>query len=172
MIYSQRYLFIHIPKTGGSSIKKMLNGNKINNYSHSPIKDFPFTSTNLYKFCFVRNPYDRIISAYYCLRFQHKMEISFKDFISLIPYSGTNKVISDFLKPQNYWIKGTQMNFIGRYENFNEDLQKIMKTLNIEVKIPHELKNKYSKIEFDNDDYHIINHHYHEDFKLFNYKKI
>ena len=61
-------LFTHIDKTGGSSITCMLNngGKEETNHKHKPMVNMINSSNKDYfKFAFVRNPYERILSKYY-----------------------------------------------------------------------------------------------------------
>lgn len=59
---NRKYIFIHIPKTGGSSIEKELK------YKHSHLDHAHYCTSKEYKECFVftviRNPYDRVVSDY------------------------------------------------------------------------------------------------------------
>lgn len=103
IINKHNLIFIHIPKTGGTSIEQSLNFNgdikgdkkkwygNINNYEldHSTIKYLIENCENYdkkyLKFCVVRNPYERLVSEYnYCKRYKSrfiKNINSFKDFV-------------------------------------------------------------------------------------------
>ena len=81
--HSKKFIFIHIPKTGGSSIeivlKEFINENcnimGENTYFYPDIKHYTATELlNRYgenkfndylKFCVIRNPWDRLLSLYY-----------------------------------------------------------------------------------------------------------
>ena len=78
LIREPRCVFIHIPKTGGASIRHgVFKGNV-----DGPKQGFiPENWKSLYKFAFVRNPYDRVISAW--KMFSEGMEQSVWD-LSLI----------------------------------------------------------------------------------------
>jgi hypothetical protein len=70
--YNERYqsIFIHIPKNAGSSVKTSLFGVEKENHkeliryeAHNPKKYRRF-----FKFCIVRNPWDRMLSAFTFLK--------------------------------------------------------------------------------------------------------
>ncbi|WP_417698442.1 sulfotransferase family 2 domain-containing protein, partial [Psychromonas sp.] len=71
--YTRKYkcIFIHIPKTAGTSILMTLIG-KDSLKDHSNYYDFKRINSvkfkKYYKFCFVRNPYDRAVSLYEYLK--------------------------------------------------------------------------------------------------------
>lgn len=67
-----RVLFVHIPKTGGSSIAIALTGNRKTTHSHLSLHDYYAANKQkaaMYtKFCVVRNPWDRLVSAFEYLK--------------------------------------------------------------------------------------------------------
>ena len=74
MIYNNlKCIYIHIPKTGGMSIESIL-GSNLKNIHQRPLSikhgypsewKYPKYWKKYYKFTFVRNPWDRAVSAYY-----------------------------------------------------------------------------------------------------------
>ena len=78
--HNKKCIFIHIPKTAGTSIEQFIkdndrnpiillgvrNGRSMHHFSALEIKSlFPDLFKKYYKFSFVRNPYDRLLSEYY-----------------------------------------------------------------------------------------------------------
>ena len=63
-----KLIFVHIPKTGGTSIKKSLGiTNRSLGYhkrANDIKKEIPDKWKNYFKFSVVRNPYDRVYSIY------------------------------------------------------------------------------------------------------------
>lgn len=205
--HEHKYVYIHIPKTGGSSIEKFLNlQNKDKLWSttdflisknikyafqHLPIsliktyflntKDF----NSYFKFTFVRHPYDRCLSEFFWLANvkapnNQKRDLSSGAFSFWLltyynqPRNDHNLNQSDFILDENGNII---VNFIGKLENINEDLNKIIKILNINKPISelgYENKNNinYNKNEYltkNNKD--LIYIRFKKDFEILGYKR-
>ncbi|WP_306253734.1 sulfotransferase family 2 domain-containing protein [Parvularcula sp. IMCC14364] len=64
-----RAIFIHLPKTAGTSVSKALD---LPSSRHIPAEEYrksnPDKFEKFFKFAFVRNPYDRLLSSYAFLR--------------------------------------------------------------------------------------------------------
>ena len=70
--HKHKFIFIHIPKCAGCSLKEHLvknSDNKLINSGHESLdvllKNFSLKTEDYYKFTFVRNPWDRIVSLYF-----------------------------------------------------------------------------------------------------------
>jgi len=62
----RRFIFVHIPKTGGSSLKSVLGGDWQN---HKDLKRYrkelePSEFDSFFKFAIIRNPWERLVSEY------------------------------------------------------------------------------------------------------------
>ena len=63
--HNYKFIFVHIQKTAGTSITSVLNeipGTEPLYYSHSQINVLKEEYEDYFKFCFVRNPWDRLYS--------------------------------------------------------------------------------------------------------------
>ena len=135
---------LHIGKTGGTSIAKAFclkygdivmlgkhwRPNKIIEVHGQEVWD------KFFKFSFVRNPWDRLLSMYMWRRDFRRIipeEMTYKEFL----YDWAEK---DIKWEQIYWFedKLDQFDFVGRFENLASDFQHICDQLGIgEVPLPH-----------------------------------
>ena len=131
-----------------------------------------------FKFSIVRNPWSRAFSWYknvirddiHLKNYGITKETPFKEF--LIHFAGRR-----MLKPQVYWLKDFNgklgMDYIGHFENLQEDIHKIFERLKInETSLPHLLKGSSDDYRnfYDDESHNIITDIYREDIKTFGYK--
>ena len=104
---------------------------------HNIKKIYPVESKNFFRFSFIRNPYSRIASTYAgVMTFRKDLrnflviykDTSFKKFLHLIKKNKHTHWL-----PMNKFFNNEDLNFIGRFENFNDDLDKLKKLINIEL---------------------------------------
>lgn len=186
-------IFIHIPKAAGSAINKSL-FNSIA-AAHTPITHFEKiysqnTFNRYFKFTFVRNPYDRIESAYNFLiqgginkndlQFADthmKSYIDINDFV--INYLNESSIFSyHHFKPQVWFLKDSSgklaVDFIGKFENLHEDFNYIKNRLGIKSELNHFNKTKkgsYKKVFLNSEAKRKIARLYSEDFLKLDYEK-
>lgn len=152
------FIFIHINKTAGSSIKTAIGLTKKNHLTVKEIIDThgvgQIVFKNTYKFAVVRNPWDRALSQYkYRVKTnQCNMKdepIPFKDWVKKtygkekdsFYYSNPKMFLPqvDWLKDYNGEIR---INKILRFENLNEEFSAVLKDIGIEKQLPHYNKTK------------------------------
>jgi hypothetical protein len=189
--------FIHITKTGGTSIEDigLLNGvmwgrhdkllKECNIPWHLPLKLY---KKNIYHteilFTVVRNPYERIVSECFCKwgsRFKKNDLLTIDDFNEYI-HDRVSKVSNgDFFHfvPQSEYTHdndGKQIiHHILKFENLKEEFNNLMKLYSVNINLTMHV-NKSVKL-FNVDDINeiniiLINDVYNKDFELYNYKKI
>tara|TARA_Y100000389_G_scaffold202629_1_gene248489 strand:- start:52 stop:624 length:573 start_codon:yes stop_codon:yes gene_type:complete len=179
---SGKWAFIHIPKTAGTSINKILLTDKNTKFltSHDSIRLLP--EDDLYTFTFVRNPYTRFLSAWNHGVRKNKYTSDLKDFIKNI---NLNDV---WLLPQSYYInegktKNKKVNFIGKYENLKKDFQIVLNKVGIQGTLEHLNRNPIynNHPTLNQENYYLstykhktwvrdfVKETYYNDFKIFNY---
>ena len=153
----------------------------------------------IFKFCFVRNPYDRFISTFLDLRNPksgHDWAVNIRKFNTINDFceNFTNSEFQDWIhfKQQIFFThcNGENiMDFIGKFENFKSDFNSILDMRNIKLpnKINHFRKTNYNltfyqsiknyllrstkaSIYLNSKSIEIINNHYQKDFIEFNYE--
>jgi sulfotransferase famil protein len=135
-----RCIFIHIPKTAGMSVVESLFG--AGRALHKSIVDYKMVLTKAefeayFKFAFVRNPWDRALSAYTFLQQggYNDNDKAFRDSV-VSRYGSFNEFIVRWMNPDNIFRYGLfvpqyvhicgaqgepEVDFIGRFENLERD---------------------------------------------------
>ena len=158
--FINKYIYVHIPKTAGTSITKALGFEQTYHTKLFELRNFISLKEykKFYKFTFVRHPYDRFLSLYYyaiaaesyyhsalnpsgAINGKHPNYDALKN-KSL--YDCAKLLIEGKLKipnyyyiwaPQSDWLlnkKGEiEFEFIGRYENLEEDFHKVLQELQL-----------------------------------------
>jgi hypothetical protein len=214
-------LFIHIPRTGGTKIEQSLNMTfggddvqvmKDKLFGYAPLEKEKVELQHLtykqmiksglltqkefnqcFKFAFVRNPYDKLVSTYFFIG--HKYFESFESFIRFLQVGGEPDKFPSrwsrlagfewFLehplcKPQHEFIcdkDGKLMvDFQGRFENYTKDLISVLD----ELGITHSKKTLLQKVNTTTHDKYrtyysqqtkkIVKSIYKKDFEIFDYR--
>lgn len=176
-------VFVHIPKTGGTTIENLFFNdieNRIKNYNseHFSIDNY-INFNNFFSFTIVRNPYTRIISIYNYYFNGGNQSIQDKKLLN------KNIKLNDFLrhynknnmkhlKTQASFINNNidNINYIGKFENLVNEIQFIANKINVDIDIIHARKTNYNKYIITPSFINKINDIYNDDFELFNYNKI
>ena len=185
-IKNPKCVFIHIPKTGGISIRGAKWDDKLkgagifsSNYD-GPIYHMPQKWLKYFKFAFVRNPYSRVVSAWQM--FGGETKFSFDNFLKIvvddsIDYKngpGTDEKIRHHTIPQLHPYNCLKYaDFIGKFENLQEDFNKICDRLNIvQQKLPHLNESQYDNdysLYYSEKIKKIVSQYFKEDIEYFEY---
>jgi hypothetical protein len=160
-----RAIFIHVPRTGGTSIARAINAPK----PHVPIGRYQLFDARrfdaYFKFAFVRNPWDRLLSSYSHIRaiFDDSPEEglawappefayyqSFETFVLALEYSHfrSRMLAFDHFRPQLDWIgrprsKTVPLDFVGRFERLGEDFAAATRIMGIDAALPLENESRH-----------------------------
>lgn len=164
MVINHKYnfLFIHIHKTAGSSIRDALlalEGSEFIAHNHTHLSWIDYDSyKDYYKFSFVRNPWDRLVSWYFGI-LKLKANNNFQKYIksccsNFSQFLNCNEVIKEKICCKNEVLSRLKTNyyksisynqldyisdldnkiivdFIGKFENLNNDWNSLLKNLSI-----------------------------------------
>ena len=187
---NSKTIFIHIPKTAGLSVVKAIYGD-VSGGGHRTISFYKYVLaeelSDYFTFTFIRNPYDRLYSAYKFLEkggmnqydrqvfeIHLKRYSNFQDFV----LNGLNKkMMRDIMHfiPQTDFIcdkKGRVLvNYIGKFENLQIDFKTLSDKLNKEIVLPHLNLNKKESFDkiFTVEMRKIVRKLYAKDFEILGY---
>jgi hypothetical protein len=191
-------MFIHIPKTGGTGIENLAifdaqreaTGEHVG--GHATALEFreryPVEFETYFKFAFVRNPYDRLVSAFFHFRkggagradrelgerFLGQYDGDFGDFCRGFLHEGNlNEIVHfrrqvDFLCDQNGEII---VDAVGRLETLSEDFARVCATIGF----PYELRRTFRGNRrdyaryYDEESKRIVEEVYRQDLETFDY---
>lgn len=149
-------IFIHIPKTAGTSIILSLNKGKLVPRDHATWHEYKRKSSYLfekyYKFSFVRNPWDRIVSSYHYLKQGGNQSVQDLEFKNLVidKFETFDSFVLNYLNPDTIWDKklfwpqwfylldeknNLQIDFLGKFENLENDYSVLANKLKINLKL-------------------------------------
>ena len=213
--HDYKTFMVHIDKCAGTSIcnhfkalqrnpKSQLGHEKWNIYQ----ENWPWGWENYFKFAFVRNPWDRVVSAYLCHIFMYEVQYNkyydkstmtekwikktfkkqefyrteFKDFNHFLRDKKCCKslsLVNTKFNPCYTFIYDEDMNcqvdFVGRYENLNEDMAYIQEKLGMSIEpIPHvnstKSKRPHYSVFYNEENIEIVREIYKVDIELFGYE--
>ena len=90
--HKHKFIFIHINKCGGTSIDEHFTENFKDTQKHLSTKLNPNEFDNYFKFTFVRNPWDRVVSFYH---YQLKRKWDYYPFDETVPFKKFVKNLVD-----------------------------------------------------------------------------
>jgi len=182
-------IFIHITKTAGTSVAKSLFNHLPYHYTaiHYRVIYGRKTFNRYFKFAFVRNPWDRLYSAYRYLKsggWNDEDKIWYES--NLAEYNDFNDFVQKWLTadnikkhihfmPQHYFICDMNdrilIDYLAYFETINDDFKNIASQLNIKASISHHNANpsgSYLDI-YNTESRNIVANVYSKDIVLFGY---
>ena len=174
-------VFIHVPRTGGNSILRCLEDKEVIVVHHVSKMDLSCFDDN-WVFAFVRDPFDRVLSAYaYLTGGGLSIEDAWDAWDYIHPFSGFRDFVLNGLetaagqqrhfRPQRYWLTddGGQVvaDFVGRTEALQAGFDFVCEKMGWE-KTPVDVLNRSERdgLEVAEDLRAIIREVYAEDFRM------
>ncbi len=135
------YTWFRIPKNGTHSIMAVLQTQAPADINSSYVPYFRRKHAGHFKFCVIRNPWDRLVSVY-CNKV--KMRLMFRecwgrDFAYFIEFvSRQNLQTCDaHLRRQTSMFPATDIDYVARMETFESDMHHVFETLGIHSDVVH-----------------------------------
>ena len=177
-------IFCHVPKCCGTSVRRSIDGDFCG-IPHVPIShDFKLYKNASFSFAFARNPWDRFVSAFHYLnagglgnqqdRMYQKTYFQKHNgcFNSFIKSRNFMQVLH--FKPISFYLDDLdKIDFIGRFENLQNDFNYICEKLSIpstEILHIRKSKHKHYKDYYNEETAAIVEEIYNKDIELFGYK--
>jgi len=180
--HEHKFIFIHIPRTGGSAIEQQLKRNSIgfvDKYTkHKTLFciEKQFDVADYFKFSFIRNPWDIMVSKYFAPIYKKINYLSGKPLDYFLKnYTGpageeTVDLFYEYFDPK-------KMDFIGRYENRDVDLDYISSKIGFNISKDHSAKEMQKKQSdkhyteyYDDETRSIVAEKYAKDIEYFGYE--
>jgi hypothetical protein len=188
---SKNIIFIHIPKTAGTSILNALGKKTLTGRQHLPWYIYanadPIFFEKAFKFSFIRNPLDKLYSSYSYLanggnqttdQIKQKTIMEYKDLNDFIIRGLSQGVMRNdpmFLPQSNFILDSNGefvVDFVGRYENLENDFNTIAQKIGLKMdQLPHLNQTQYlnQKNNLSKDALEVLEMIYIQDFKCLNY---
>ena len=185
--HEKKFIFVHVPKTAGFSVTSGLGIPVVGHHPLSSILKNNSECEGYLKFSFVRNPWDRAVSAFHYMQKGGAGKQNKEDYRDFKKYFIPSKSFEEFIKSNlfniivdtqqhfqamTYYLDGN-LDFIGRFENLQEDFNTMCNKIGIpKQKLPHENKtnHKHYTQYYDDETRQIVGEKYAKDVEAFGYK--
>jgi hypothetical protein len=181
VIYNDRFIFVHVPKTAGSSVTAAL-GNKASVATHTPLHEVE--KGDRFAFAFVRNPWARMVSLYrfMCQKQWFPRDAFDQDAVRKMGFR--NWLLTDNFvmtedhpgatpmqrRPQVWWTEGCD--YVGRVEDMPNSFHEACNLAGIgPVRLPHSNRTSGSdwREEYDGETVEFVAEHFAADIERFGY---
>lgn len=158
-------IFVHIPKTGGTSICESLFSGNCAGHARFAQLEMLFSQQELrkfFKFCFVRNPWDRFLSAFRYLKTgginvldqacAKKFRLNLMCFEEFVIEFSSNRRLQQQIHLRPQWtfvcrnrLSTHSMDFVGRFESIDADFVEICNRLQLPLSVLEKLNRSEKK---------------------------
>lgn len=156
---NRKIAFIHIHRTGGTTISYMLDKFKYPSnlivkghcQLHSIKNVFPEYNDQFFSFSMIRNPWDRLLSWYLFFKNNAQLKSDFLTFLTELENCPTD-TYGGFLINQQDYLKPAEgakpVDVICRYENYMTDLKNVFEQLEMPFLDVPTLNHNINKVEY------------------------
>ena len=213
MSHEHKWIFCHIPKAAGTSIRVTLrpyadvegcsdNYRKkgviktydqyfkydVDFFIHESLWDICEISkkkkdidvSDYFKFSFVRNPWDLVLSLYLYKKRESKVTGELRQYYADNYLKQTSNGFGWFVKNcmhdqklQSWFLRDEECDFIGKFENLDEDFTEVCRRIGLpQIKLPacNKTEHKHYAEYYDEETKQIVADKYAKDIEYFNYK--
>jgi hypothetical protein len=177
--HRHKTILVHIPRTGGSSIEKLIVGDDMwglgllheKHLSASQLKEkYADYWDDYFKFAFIRNPWEMVVSRYHM---PFNEDCNAQSGNSLL-YFLKNVILPDWEmgSPQCSAYINEEIDFIGRYENYDADRQKVLDIVGVENRHSHIEKTEHRHYSeyYDDETRELVAEMFADDIRRFGYE--
>ena len=135
---NNNFIFVHVYRTGGSSIDRAFGGTTNRMNTHTKLEDVPGWE-NYFSFGVIRNPWDRLVSSYKYLTIRKQFEGTFEEYVQQFAEGklSTTKKYAQYDMVKN-------CSYIMRFEHLQEDFEDVCKIIGIPApNLPHAWKTEH-----------------------------
>jgi len=185
---SYKCIFIHIPKAAGTSVAKALFNAPSRHVRYLEYEDANrWKFRRYFKFTFVRNPWDRLVSTFFFLRaggmndqdaeFAKEYLRGYSDFGDFVRYGLPLDPVQSWVhfRPQQWFVCDDagvlKVDFVGRFERIEEDFAYVAERLGLPCSLPRTNASAHRdyRTYYDEETWHIVSQLYDMDIKRFGY---
>ncbi|MBZ0329199.1 sulfotransferase family protein [Halomonas sp. ANAO-440] len=150
-------IYIHVPKAAGTSLNKAIYGRTLGHYTASEIRShFPKLFSKAFVFSFVRNPWDRVLSAYRfaCIGKTNSMGMYRPEQYKIPEFETFERFLFEWLakqelhkidfvfQPQSTFVVDKHgellTDYVGKVESLEVDIKNVESRLNKKINVGRE----------------------------------
>jgi chondroitin 4-sulfotransferase 11 len=182
----RKFIFFHIPKTGGNSIcDALFDGQPVNHrlYVRCEQAD-PVTTRRFFKFCILRDPLDRFLSAYnfligggmtdYDRAFHDRHLVDKPPLVAFLNRFREDPAVRNHVHflPQGHFITDrrgrVRMDYLGRFDQLEASFDAIARRIGVAARLPHRNASHRRELadSLSADAIHFLRGYYCEDMRL------
>lgn len=182
-------IFIHIPKSAGTSVARALFDAQSRHVRYLEYeKANPWKFRRYFKFTFVRNPWDRLVSTFFFLKsgglnpldaaFAEQYLSHYCDFSDFVMQGLNSDEVQHWVhfRPQSWFVcdpgGNLKVDFVGHFETLSEDFGYVARRLGLDRALPRSnaSNHQHYRTYYDEKTWSVVAKTYQSDIELFGYE--